>query len=48
MDQKWRDALNVAAKPPSSGMGSGRGALQEGEKKGGMVEAKKLAKAQYT
>jgi hypothetical protein len=46
VDQKWRDALNVAAaEPPSWGTGSGRSAPQEGEKRGGMAEAKKLAKA---
>jgi hypothetical protein len=46
VDQKWRDALNVAAaEPPSWGAGSGKGAPQEGEKRGGMAKAKKLAKA---
>ncbi len=46
VDQKWRDALNVAAaEPPSWGTGSGRGAPQEGDKRGGMAEAKKLAHA---
>ncbi len=46
VDQKWRDVLNVAAaEPPSWGAGSGRGVPPEGEKKGGMAEAKKLAKA---
>jgi hypothetical protein len=46
VDQKWRDALNVAAaEPPSWGSGSGKSAPQEGEKRGGMTEAKKLAKA---
>jgi hypothetical protein len=46
VDQKWRDALNVAAaEPPIWGTGSGKGALQEGQKRRGMVEAKKLAKA---
>jgi hypothetical protein len=35
VDQKWRDALNVAAaEPPSWGTGSGKGAPQEGEKEG--------------
>jgi hypothetical protein len=46
IDQKWKDALNVAAaEPPSWGSGGGRVAPQEGEKKGGAAEAKKLAKA---
>jgi hypothetical protein len=46
IDQKWRDTLNVvAAEPPSWGSGGGRSAPQEGEKKGGAAEAKKLAKA---
>ncbi len=46
IDQKWRDALNVAAaEPPSWGTGSGRSAPQEGGKKGGAAEAAKLAKA---
>jgi hypothetical protein len=46
IDQKWRDALNVAAAgPPSWGSGGGRSVPQEGEKKGGAAEAKKLAKA---
>jgi hypothetical protein len=46
VDQKWRDALNVAAaEPPSWSAGSGRGAPQEGGKKGGAAEATKLAKA---
>jgi hypothetical protein len=44
--QKWRDALNVAAaEPPTWGAGSGKGAPQEGGKKGGAAEATKLAKA---
>ncbi len=38
--------MNVApAEPPSCGTKSGKGAPQEGEKRGGMAEAKKLAKA---
>jgi hypothetical protein len=46
VDQKWRDALNVAAaEPPSWGTGSGKSAPQEGDKRGGAAEAKKLAKA---
>ncbi len=46
VDQKWRDALNVAAaEPPIWGTGSGRGAPQEGENRGGMAEAKKPVKA---
>jgi hypothetical protein len=46
VDQKWRNALNVAAaEPPSWSSGSGKGAPQEGEKRGGMAEVKKLAKA---
>jgi hypothetical protein len=46
IDQKWRDALNVAAaEPPSWGAGGGRSAPQEGGKKGGAAEAMKLAKA---
>jgi hypothetical protein len=45
VDQKWRDTLNVAAaEPPSWGTGSGKGAPQEGDRKG-MTEAKKLAHA---
>jgi hypothetical protein len=44
--QKWRDVLNVAATElPSWGTGSGKSAPQEGEKRGGAAEAKKLAKA---
>ncbi len=46
IDQKWRDALNVAAaESPSWGAGSGKSAPQEGGKKGGAAEATKLAKA---
>jgi hypothetical protein len=46
VDQKWRDALNVAAAElPSWGTGSGKSAPQESEKRGGMAEVKKLAKA---
>jgi hypothetical protein len=47
VDQKWRDALNVAAaEPPTWGAGSGRRAApQESGKKGGAAEATKLAKA---
>jgi hypothetical protein len=46
INQKWRDALNVAAaEPPSWGAGGGRSAPQEGGKKGGEAEAAKLAKA---
>jgi hypothetical protein len=46
IDQKWRDALNVAAaEPPTWGAGSGRGAPQEGGKSRGEAEATKLAKA---
>ncbi len=47
VDQKWRDALNVAAaEPPEWGAGGGgRAAHQEGRKKGGAAEATKLAKA---
>jgi hypothetical protein len=43
VDQKWRDALNVAAaEPPAWGTGGGgRAALQDGTKK----EAAKSAKA---
>jgi hypothetical protein len=45
VDQKWRDALNVAAaEPPSWGTGSGKGAPQEGDRRG-MALAKKLAHA---
>jgi hypothetical protein len=45
VDQKWRDDLNVAAaEPPSWGTGSGKGAPQEGDRRG-MAEAKKLAQA---
>jgi hypothetical protein len=47
VDQKWRDALNVAAaEPPAWGTGSGgRAAPQDGGKRGGAAEATKLAKA---
>ncbi len=46
VDQKWRGTLNVAAaEPPIWGTGSGRCAPQEGEKRGGMAEAKKPVKA---
>ncbi len=47
VDQKWRDALNVAAAElPTWGAGSGgRPTPQEGGKKGGAAEATKLAKA---
>jgi hypothetical protein len=45
VDQKWRDALNVAAaEPPSWGTGSGKGAPHGGDRRG-MAEAKKLAQA---
>ncbi len=45
VDQKWRDALNVAAtEPPSWGEGGGRTAPQGGKKRGS-AEAAKLAKA---
>ncbi len=45
VDQKWRDALNVAAAElPTWGMGSGKGGPYEGERRG-MAEAKKLAQA---
>jgi hypothetical protein len=47
VDQKWRDALNVAAaEPPAWGAGGARKAApQDGGKKAGAVEATKLAKA---
>jgi hypothetical protein len=47
VDQKWRDALNVAAaEPPAWGAGSGgRAPPQEGGRRGGAVEATKLTKA---
>jgi hypothetical protein len=47
VDQKWRDALNVAAaEPPAWGAGSGgREPPQEGGRRGGAAEATKLAKA---
>ncbi len=47
VDQKWRDALNVAAAEPLAwGAGSGgRAAPQDGGKRGGATEATKLAKA---
>jgi hypothetical protein len=47
VDQKWKDALNVAAaEPPTWGAGgSGRAAHHEGRKKGETAEATKLAKA---
>jgi hypothetical protein len=45
VDQKWRDALNVAAaEPPSWGTGSGKGDPHGGDRKG-MAEAQKLAQA---
>jgi hypothetical protein len=45
VDQKWRDALNMAVvEPPSWGTGSGKGTPQEGDRRG-MAEAKKLAHA---
>ncbi len=45
VDQKWRDALNVAAAEPAGwGPGSGKGAAHEGDGKGA-IEAKKLAQA---
>jgi hypothetical protein len=45
VDQKWRDALNVAAaEPPAWGMGSsGRAVPQDGGKRGGAAEAPKAA-----
>ncbi len=47
VDQKWMDALNMAAaEPPAWGTGGGgKTALQYGGKKGGAAEATKLAKA---
>ncbi len=47
VDQKWRDALNVAAaEPPAWGTGGGRRAApQDGGKSRGAAEATKLAKA---
>jgi hypothetical protein len=34
VDQKWRDALNVAAaEPPAWGAGGGKGAPQDGAKR---------------
>jgi hypothetical protein len=45
MDQKWRDALNVAAvEPVGWGAGGGRGTTHEADRKGA-AEAKKLAQA---
>jgi hypothetical protein len=44
VDQKWRDALNMAAAEPPA-WGTGRAAPQEGGKRGGAAEATKLAKA---
>ncbi len=45
VDQKWRDALNVAAAEPAGwGTGSGKGAAHEGDGRGA-AEAKKLAQA---
>jgi hypothetical protein len=45
IDQKWRDALNVAAAEPVGwGTGGGRGAMHETDKRGS-AEAKKLAQA---
>jgi hypothetical protein len=45
VDQKWKDALNVAAaEPPTWGAGGGgRAAPQDSGKKGGAAEATKLA-----
>jgi hypothetical protein len=47
VDQKWRDALNVAAaEPPAWGTGvGGKTVPPDGGKKAGAVEATKLAKA---
>ncbi len=47
VDQKWRDALNMAAaEPPAWGTGGGgRAAPQDGRKKGGAAEATKAVKA---
>jgi hypothetical protein len=47
VDQKWRDALNVAAaEPPAWGTGGGgKTAPQDGGRKAGAAEAAKLAKA---
>jgi hypothetical protein len=47
VDQKWRDALNVAAaEPPVWGTaGGGKAASQDGGRRAGGVEATKLAKA---
>ncbi len=43
VDQKWRDALNVAAAEPAGwGAGGGKGAAHEGDRRGA-TEAKKLA-----
>ncbi len=45
IDQKWRDALKVAAAEPVGwGAGGGRGATHEADKRGS-AEAKKLAQA---
>jgi hypothetical protein len=44
VDQKWRDALNVAAEPAGWGAGGGKGAAHEGDRRGA-AEAKKLAQA---
>jgi hypothetical protein len=46
VDQKWRDALNVAAAEPTGwGSGSSRGATHELDKKGPAEAARKLAQA---
>ncbi len=47
VDQKWRDALNVAAaEPPAWGTGGGgRATPQDGGRKGGVAEATKATKA---
>jgi hypothetical protein len=45
VDQKWRDALNVAAAEPAGwGTGGGKSATHEGDRRGA-AEAKKLAQA---
>jgi hypothetical protein len=46
VDQKWRDALNVAAAEPAGwGSGGSRGATHEHDKKGPAEAARKLAQA---
>jgi hypothetical protein len=48
VDQKWRDALNVAAaEPPSWGTGSGKGAPRKAKREGGWRRQRSWPKLQY-